>query len=325
MRFDPVRRSLLAGAAGLPPAMMLSGCGSAPSEATETAKPERSNVKVGYLPIPSNAVLFLARKRGYFGQAGLTATPKLYQGGAAAVPDLLKGNVDAVYSNTVSLIQGYAQGAPLRIIAENDVASPRQSVIMVPNTSRARQLSDLKGATIGVNTRNNLGQLLVTAMLDVFGVKIKRDRIKFVEVPFPGMTQALKEGAVDAVWNTEPFVTQAESQIGARIVFDTAVGPTESIPIGAYAVTQQFVQKYPATAKAFKQAIGQAQALAEEDRKAVVDIVPSYTKIDATTASVISLGRFVTSTNPVRLKRLSDMMRGYGYIKNDVDVRKMLV
>ena len=58
-----------------------------------------------------------------------------------------------------------------------------------------------------------MNELCMRAVFEREGVDASK--IKFLEVPFPEMTDALQKGRVDAISAVEPFVTQARAA-GAR-------------------------------------------------------------------------------------------------------------
>src|SRR5258705_504966 len=82
---------------------------------------------------------------------------------------------------------------------------------------------------IAVNVKRNLSSLMVQATLQPSGVKLD-DEKNFVAVPFPQMEAALKTGAVEAVQAVEPFATQLQKSIGARLITDLSQGPTANFP-----------------------------------------------------------------------------------------------
>jgi NitT/TauT family transport system substrate-binding protein len=307
-------------------ALTSAGCGTG-TKASPDGQPEKSKITVGLLPAPPVSALYLARERGFFRQEGLDVQFKEFTGGAAGMPTLLSGRIDILFSNSISIMQAYAKGLPVRILLEADVAGENQFPIMVPKNSQIDTPVDLKGKKIAVNNLRNLAELALTSTLQIHGVNIKRDNVQLVEVPFPQMGNALKNKSVDAAWMLEPFASQAESKFGTMRVTDTMIGPTARLSLGAYAATEKWTQSNPQTSAAFKRAMHRANVLAATDRRAVEAMVPLVThgQIDKETASVIKLTDFATSTNSVRLQRVADLGFTYGLIEKKIDARKIVV
>ncbi|MEU7898510.1 ABC transporter substrate-binding protein [Nonomuraea sp. NPDC049152] len=310
---------------GLVTALALAACGgtdttSAPAEGKGL---EKTSIKVGALPIPDPAALYIANAKGFFKAEGLTVEPVIIQGGAAALPQIKSGALDISHTNYVSTFLAASKGEKIKVVGDVYQAAPNTFNLMVPKDSQLHSVADLKGKTVLVNTLNNIGTLTVEATLKVAG--LTKDDIKFVEKPFPDMANALTAGQGDAAWMTEPFITATQSQSGFRKLADTMSGQTADLPIAAWMATEEWTKKYPKTLAAFQRAIAKAQQLVASDRKEVEAVLPTYTKLDAKTASVITLGTFPTSLNETRLQRVADLMLEYKYIQSPLDVKTILV
>ena len=146
---------------------------------------------------------------------------------------------------------------------------------------------DLVNKTIAVNTLDNVGTLTIASALRASDVQA--DAVKFKEVPFPSMAAALSSGQVDAAWLVEPFITNTAKNLGARMVLDTASGPTADLPVAGYVTTATFAQNNSKTAAAFKRAIRRAQQLCA-DRQNVEKVLPQFTQIDPETAVITGVG-----------------------------------
>jgi NitT/TauT family transport system substrate-binding protein len=141
---------------------------------------------------------------------------------------------------------------------------------------------------------------------------------------FPLMPDALKNHKVDGGWAVEPFVTLMEEAAGGRLILDSAKGSTVDFPIGAYTTTVAFAQRNPNTVAAFKRAISRASKLVGEDRSLVEKTLPTYSKIDAKTASLIHLSTYSSSVNQQRAQQVADLMTQYGFLKKHFDIKPML-
>ena len=75
---------------------------------------------------------------------------------------------------------------------------------------------------------------------------------------------------------------------------------------------------------AFRRAVARAQA-DMADRGVVEQILPTYTKITPDTAALIALGSWPATLDGVRLQRDVDLMRQYGVLTADLDVRSMVL
>jgi NitT/TauT family transport system substrate-binding protein len=275
------------------------------------------------LPVADAAQLKLAIDRGLFKAQGLTVKTQVLAGGAEAIPKLKSGNLDLSIGSYVSYFMAQSQGAAdLRIVADAYQSAPGTHVILVAKDSKINSIQDLAGKKIGVTVKNNLSSLMVRATLQPSGVNLDDDK-NFVAVPFPQMEAALKNHTVDAVQAVEPFNTQLQKSIGARLITDVSQGATANFPIDGYVTTSDFAKKNPKTVAAFQRALAAAQALLT-DRKVLEQVVPTYTGIDATTATTLHYGTYPTSLSATRLQRVADLALQYGYLKKPVDVKSMV-
>lgn len=310
------------GVVGLLLALSLTACGSDSSSKNGSGL-EKSTVTVGYIPAPDFAALFLAKQKGFFQQEGLTVKPELEAGGATAVPKLASGSLDFSINNYVSAIQATSKGVGAeKVVADAYQLSSNCMGLMVPADSNIHKPQDLKGKKIAVNTKANVTQLAITAGLKPYGITIPDS--DFVEIDYPQMINALKTHSVDAAVMIEPFISASEQTLGARMVVDVEDGTTADFPVSAYVTTQKFAKKNPKTVAAFQRAINKAQQLIADDRKLVEQVLPTYTKIDPKTASIIHIARYPTSVSRTRIQRVADVMLQYGYLKTRFDAGSLL-
>ncbi|MGW0477710.1 ABC transporter substrate-binding protein [Nonomuraea sp. NPDC003214] len=307
-------------------ALTLAGCGAGEEAGTTSANGsglEKTTIKVGVLPIPDPVSVYIANAKGFFKAEGLTVEPVIITGGAAAIPKIKSRELDISQTNYVSTFAAVAQGEKIKLVADMYQAGPNTFNIMVPKDSSIKTVAELKGKTILVNNLNNVAQLAVETQLKVAG--LTKDDVKFAEKPFPEMGNAVNSGQADAAWITEPFITANQSQFGFTKLADTMTGQTENLPIAGWMATDEWVQKYPKTLAAFQRAISKAQELASSDRKEIEKMIPTYTKIDAKTASVITLGTFPSELNRDRLQKVADLMAEYKYLSSPIDVSSVIV
>lgn len=316
-------RSLLAILSCLLTAALVTACGGAKASSSGAGL-EKKTITVASLPLVDGAGLHVAVQQKYFEAEGLHVQIKPVAQSIQALPALKNGQVDIIAgANYVTFLQAYAQGAlKLRIVADgSSVASRFMALLVMPNSS-IKQPKDLEGKTIAVNILNNIQSLTLNEILKADNVDPAK--VKYRAIPFPQMGAALQKGQVDAVHTGEPFGTDFQRKLGARMVIDGGGAPITELPVSGYVSTDDFVQKYPKTAAAFQRAIQRAQQDATGDRTKVEQVLPGYARVDPQTAAVISLPNYPTSLNPTRLQRLPDLMLKDGLLKSPIDMKKII-
>jgi NitT/TauT family transport system substrate-binding protein len=319
-----VRRSLLRATLALllVPLLGLTACGG--DEPTNTAQTdggglEKTDLTIGTVPVLGVAPLYIAIDKGYFKAEGLNVvTPKIYASGALSLPAMIKGEIDLVFSNYISLFNVQASGTgKVRVIAEGSASAPNSFGIYVMPNSPIREAKDLAGKKLGVNARKNIATVLTNESLKSAGVDTTT--INYVEVPFPDMGAALQRGDVDAAFFAEPFITTAQTSLGVNRIVDAGVGTTDGLPIDGYAATEGWVKQHPKTAAAVQRALQKA-ATDAANRTETEKVVTGYAKVDPKFAPLMAPLQYPTSINPTRLQRVADLMLAQGLLTQKLDV-----
>ncbi|MCM3487096.1 ABC transporter substrate-binding protein [Kocuria rosea] len=298
-------------------ALLLSACGSGSpdAEAEENGGLEQETIVVGTQPFAELAPLHIAIEQGIFEENGLTVElADATGGGAGLIPGMVAGDIDVVYSNYVSLLQGAAKGLPLQVVREND--RPGVQALYVMPGSGITEPQDLSGKTIAINGLGNIMELTSRAVLESHGVT----DAEFVEIPPPNMEAALANGQVDAAWLVEPFVTTATENLGATPVVSAFEGPTEDLPVAGWAVREDFAGENPNTVEAFVGSMDEAIAVAEEDPEAVKEALLSYTQIPEDVVGKLSPISFAETSDFSHLGKLNEIMVEQGLIEQPVDL-----
>lgn len=294
--------------------------GEAADEAAD-GEPEITELSIGLLPLADVAPVFVAIEDGHFEDEGLTVETQFVQGGAAAIPALVSGELDITFGNYVSTFLAISEGIDLRIISESNRAVPGFSQIMTTEATGVEELADLEGRSLAVNTLQNVAELAARSVLDDAG--IDPDAVQYVEVPFPEMVPTLERGDVDAIFAVEPFATIGESTIGAFEVANPYSGTTENWPVAGMQATADFVEENPNTVAAFQRALIAATEATDEQRAA--EIIPTYAELDEEQIQAITLPEFVAEIDVEQLQRVPDLMAEHGLISETVEAGEYIV
>ena len=306
-------------------ALVATGCSSSKSDTKSSGGLEKTTIKVASLPLVDGAALYIAQKQGFFKAEGLNVQIQPVQQSIQALPALVKGDIDVIAgANYVTFLQASDKGTlQLKVLAEGaTLTSNMMDVLVMPN-SKIKTPKDLEGKKVAVNILNNIQSLTLNQILKADNVDATK--VKYVAIPFPNMAAALQSGQVDAIHAVEPFLTNGEKQLGLRSVVGGGAAPVTGMPISGYVSTQTFATKYPKAAAAFQRAIFKAQQLATTDRKAVEQVLPTYTKIDSQVASIITLPGYPASSNTTRMQRLTELMSTSGLLTKNVDLKSTLL
>ncbi|MFC4913935.1 ABC transporter substrate-binding protein [Actinomadura gamaensis] len=317
MRFPRALSAVLAAA------LALSACGgSGDKKSSGPNGLEKTDLKVGIIPIADAAAVPIAVNKGYFKAEGLNVKMEPIQGGAVGNQRLMAGSLDITMTNYVSAFLAREKGTMIKIVADAAEARPDLFPLVVTKDSPIKSVADLKGKKIAVNTLRNVGELAVVSTLKLNDVDAKD--VHFVEYGFPEMAGALQKGAVDAAWITEPFLTSGRAKFGLRTIADTMTGATANLPMAGWGVTEKFAKQNPHTIAAFQRAIAKAQQLAASNRPELNQTITGYAKIDPQLVKIITLPGYPITLNPARIQRVPDLMARFGYLKQSTDAKSAL-
>ncbi|VFR23386.1 ABC-type nitrate/sulfonate/bicarbonate transport systems, periplasmic components [plant metagenome] len=187
----------------------------------------------------------VALEKGYFKEAGLDITGFMTSpGGGTTVRNAMASEIPYGEVALPAAIAAIQQGSPLTIIhggvlglADLQWAARPDSKIGTP--------ADMAGATLGYSSPKSVTDMVSTLALTQAGVmdKTKRTAVGSVSA---GMT-ALREKAVDAVYITEPILSQQKDRI--RVAFRSdAVVPRMTQTVGI--VRTDYLEKNADTVRA---------------------------------------------------------------------------
>jgi NitT/TauT family transport system substrate-binding protein len=322
------RRRPLAGLAALAGlGLLAAGCSGGGGGSAAPGGLEQTNLVVAAVPAMDSAGLYIAQQRGLFAAEGLHVTILAATSGATAINSQLNGKFAVTVGNYVSYIRQNVikpKEDQFRVLAAGSIMQAGNQDIMVTSNSKIHAVSQLAGKTIAVNVKENIGTLLVSSVLSDNAVQVPQPN-QFVSIPFPQMASALAAGRVAAAWMPEPYVTEAEENIGAVPLADSNQGHSQNMPISGYMVTASWLKANPNTAAAFRKAIVEAQAIAATDPAAIEQGMHKFAGTPQTAAAIANVPEYPTQQNTQLLQRLSNLMLNFGMLPQNYDVGQMIV
>ncbi len=306
-----------AGGTGAGTGTTSAGSGSAPAGMTAAT--------AAMLPITDVAPFFLAKDKGYFGDAGLEMTEQFAAGGAVILPSVESGEVQVGYSNIVSLLLFASQGGKVKLVAGGGKTATGDerdySEMWVLEDSELQDLSQLGGKTVAINTLKNALEIVTRASVEEAGGD--QASINFVEIPFPEMRAALEEGQIDAMLYNEPFQTILDKDGIAR-----SIGKPFNVAAGGEILAYYFVKEENAgndVTSGFGEAMGKANADAAADPDVLRAIIPTYAEVPEDIAAALILPPYVEDSIPESsLSVYAELMTKYGLVEEMPDFEALL-
>ena len=324
------------------PVVALAACSSG-SGTPSGPPPEQQSIVIDVVPTADAAGLYIAQDDGYFAQQGLTVKIVDINGGEYGMGDLQTSKAQLIEGNYVSFILAQIEGkfaapnptnpaAPpepskpidMRMIADSSQMQAGNQALYVMPSSGYKTVNDLvsKKVTVGVNTLNNIGSVLLGSLLasNHYGVTALRQSPQIL----PNMPKLLDQGKVKAAWLPEPFGTEAQQEYGAVQLADFDQGSLQNFPIGTIVGTNDWVSSHPNTIAAFLRAYDEGQQKADTDRAAVETALVKHTGVTPELAATMTLDTYPLAMDVPVMQRVADAMYEFGVIKKQYDITKMI-
>jgi NitT/TauT family transport system substrate-binding protein len=294
------------------------------SSVSSDPAPEQSTITLDAVPTADAAGIYIALDDGFFARQGLTVKINTINGGEFGLADLQDGKAQLVEGNYVSFILAQIarkyDGKPISMAMIADTSQMQagnQALYVMPN-SKFKTVADLAKyhATIGINTINNIGQVLLGSLFQQYGISMRQ--ISQVTDLLPNLPadlashKVLQGHALDAVWLPEPFGTIAEQQFGAVQLADFDQGSLQNFPIGTVVGDPTWIKDHPSTVAAFLRAFQEGQQIADTNRAAVEQALEKHTGAPAGIAATMTIDTYPLVMDVPTMQRVSDAMFEFG-------------
>jgi NitT/TauT family transport system substrate-binding protein len=307
-------------------AALASGCRGSGSDASGTL----GQVTVAVVPGIDNAPLSVAIQDGLFRQHGLDVDVRDYPSLGAELQALTSGRAQIAGGDYTGFLYEQASGrASLRFIADGYDAAPNSvEILTLPGSgiTTPQQLQSQSGVVAAPpaqvvpyseTTPYDIQTLSAAEVLQNDGVS--PSSVGWTQTQPDYLIRALRNGQVKAILATEPYILQAEEQLGAVGVVDANSGVTSGLPLSGYFSLGSYARAHPSAVQAFQVALDQAQADCAQ-RGPVQAVLPRLTLMSAEDAAQVTLGTYPASPNVGQVQRVATLMYDSGMISNPLDV-----
>lgn len=312
------RRAFAVGAAALAGAGIPGGA----ALAAETVK-----LRVSTIPIADTASFEVARERGFFAAEGLEIDTTPTSGGAVGIPALMSGQLQIAYSNVVSIVLAASQGLDLVIIAAADEtgdAPPDLAGLVTKPGGGLKDGKSLEGKRVAVNSRNNIIWLYTREWIAQTGGD--PNKVNYIEVPFPQMTDAVGQGRVDAAMLVEPFLSGGLKSGQLESVGWPYSTVQKRLPVSQFATTRAYADANPEILAKFRRAMAAATDWTNANIRSeeFLKLLSGYTKAPAERIKDATVPVFVKTVDPAGVAFVAALMKKHGILKNDVEAAKLI-
>jgi NitT/TauT family transport system substrate-binding protein len=298
------RASFLAGASGALGAFALGG-GLRPAGAADA-------VKFGTIPIDPALECYYAQDMGFFQKARIDAQIQTFSSGGAVAAGIVGGAINLGNVDLVTVASAHARGVPLVLLAPAGVytKTAQTYVLLVPKTSSIRTAKDLNGKTLAVNGLQNINQIPTEAWIDNNGGDSKS--VRFIEMPFPSMLPALRDGKIDAAAVTEPTLSFAKDEFRIIPLDEKNVAP--SFIVAGWAAMRPWTEQNPELVKRLISVINQTAVWANANHPRTAEIVSQISKLPLPVVQHMQRAYYGERLDPRMIQPVIDATAKYGAI-----------
>lgn len=229
-----------------------------------TGTPEKTALKIGFVPISCAAPLVMAHAKGFFHDEGLTVELQKTAGWALIRDNLLNGNFDASHLLSpmplaLSLGAGHAP-TPVRAVTMQNTNG--QAIVLALKHQNRRDPRNWKGMTFAIPFEFSMHNFLLRDYLAYYGLNPDQDVTLRVTAP-PEMVANLKAGNIDGFIGPDPFNQRAVTeQAGFLHILSSQIW--DGHPCCALGMTENFIHTHPNTYSAVQRAMIRAAAYMQQ-------------------------------------------------------------
>lgn len=304
-------------------AATVTGCQSGGTSASGSGQ-----ITVAASPGVADAPLYLAARQGMFSKAGLKVTIQSSNSDATNLHALTKGTADVAAADYADFFYVQTNIQPkLMLVADGYDAAPNVMGILALPGSHLNTPQSLVGKTIGTaepeefpyqrSSPYNQDTLATQSVLLNDG--IQPTQVHWRPMPAPKLVGALQDHRVNAILVSEPYIYQAESQLGATEVIDSLSGATANLALSGYFTSNSYARDHAATLRTFRSVLLQAQAEAATGKGVRAEIAKAP-QMNTLTADMVTLGVYPSALNVSGVQQLANLMAAYSMLSAPVDV-----
>jgi NitT/TauT family transport system substrate-binding protein len=268
-------------------------------------------LKVAIQPIEPSCQPYYAQANGYLDKAGISVDVTTVTTSPVILQALLSGTYDIGSATVTTLALAHIKGLPIVIVGPQAVVERGvvQGGIVVAANSTIKGAQELTGKIFAVSGLGTIAEFVPKAWVDKNGGD--SSTMKFSEVPFPAIGDAIAAGRADAGWLNEPFFTIAtrKGQVKLLSTADDVMPPVYLAT--AWFATAAWAKAHPDLVSRFVRTMNQAGVWANANPDKVVPILIDKLKADP---AMLTIGHRATFTDKLvnaQIQPLIDIVARY--------------
>jgi len=224
------------------------------------------SVTIGAPALETSALIYIAGNLGYFERNGLHVTIKEYDSGGAAVPGLMRSEIDLAIASEFVMVNHILQQREIRAFGSIDRFE--NMFVIARKDRKIGKVADLKNRTIGVPL-GTIAAFYLSRYLTLHGLRSADITVLNVRPDYSA--DALAAENIDAVVTWHPYLNRIKDRYGSDVI----VWPIQSSQLTYWNIIGRadWAGAHRETINQFLRSISKAEEYASlhpEESKAVV-------------------------------------------------------
>ena len=286
-----------------------------------------TKIVFGYTAVTDFASIFVAAEEGYFKRHNLDVELKFIPLNST-IPAALQSDSLQIGGPTPSvLLQAVDGGLDLVVLAGGGVTSKGFTAfgLVARAGSGIHAAVDCVGKKIGVPGLGAFLHVSFRAWLKQAGVDYRR--VTFVEAAFPQHADLLRGGAIDAVVSADPFMSRIADSGAGYVASYYGTFLADGNHTIYHAAKREWVQKNPAVALAFREAVQEGAAFMQQPKNSdkVRAAIGKYIKLPPDVLAKMQISQPGPSVNEKQVNYWLAMMKDQDMLKTPIDAARLIV
>lgn len=270
------------------------------------------------------APLYYAQRSGLFARAGLQVDITRISSGAATAAAVASRTIDIGKATTLGVLAGYAHDVPLTIIAPAatyDAGTPDGMLVVAPD-SPIKTAADLDGKLLATTTILGIDHVATLAWVDTHGGNSQT--LKYVELPISSSPNAIAQHRVDAVFVTEPVLSDAVESGKVRPLIPVLSAIGKRFLFSVWFTSSDFAKANPEAVKRFTAVITQAQAYVNGHHRDMAPLVADLAGLPVAEVENAKMATCGTTLQPADLQPIINLAAKYRAIPQAFDAKDVI-
>jgi NitT/TauT family transport system substrate-binding protein len=280
--------------------------------AFSTASAEETVIRVERSPVGQFQGLYIAEELGYFKERGIKLEINIGASPDGALAQLMAGQKDIAMTGAVPLTAAVANGLPVVAVLNAQDQNPIATFgLIVKGDSPIKTIADLKGKKIGLPGLASPQGSALWKTLEQNGMT--KDDVELVNLPFPGVLEAIEAGTVDAGIPIGLFYDLA-LQKGNRELKEVFNNTMLGFPAVIFASNKQWAEGNKELLAKFNEAMALAYEYANANHDKVREIDMAQTKLPPEYLKVRQISPFIAGFNEKAWNDENQFLLKFGFI-----------